>query len=533
MFDFPAFICAAIPILWLFISLCILRFPGHLSCPIALLLSVTAAVFFRNMSAAEAGSAVLEGVLFGLWQIVFVILAALILYKYSLFTGGMETIKNMLTRVSADSRVLVLILAWGLGGFLEGVAGFGTPVIIPGGILISLGFSPLFSVIACLVANSAPTAYATVGVPLLTLSGVTGLDPGRLSFVTAVQLFLLCLIVPFFLVVATGKSLYAVKGVLGITLISGFAFALPLLFLSKYAGPELPTLIGSVCAMVATVVGNKAFYRDNEHNRRYRIGRKDENAESVVSDLSAALRRSDAPLYSLGVFQSCLPFLVVLLTVLCTSSLVPIVHDPLSLLKSTVRVYAGENADSLNFFWLLTPGMLILLSTILTCVIQKRKLSELLRIIKASVRESVNPIITVLSIVATAKVMNYSGMTDSIALMLIAVFGSAYPLAAPVIGALGTFITGSDTACCILFGKLQLGAAEAIGANRFWITAANLSGATAGKMISPQSIAIAVTTAGLTGKDGEILRGSLKYCAIYLVILCALVYTNPFASFLL
>jgi lactate permease len=172
--------------------------------------------------------------------------------------------------------------------------------------------------------------------------------------------------------------------------------------------------------------------------------------------------------------------------------------------------------------------MLISLSTVLVCFIQKRKPSDLMRIVKESLRQSVNPTITVLSIVATAKVMNYSGMTDSMALLLIAAFGGAYPLVAPVIGALGTFITGSDTTCCILFGKLQLGAAEAIGADPFRVAAANLSGATAGKMISPQSVAIAVATAGLAGKDGEILRGSLKYCVIYLARICALVYANPF-----
>jgi lactate permease len=530
MVDFLTFVCSITPILWLFASLCVLRLPGHIACPAALLISVLSALLFRGLSVAEAGSAVLEGVLFGLWPIVFVIVAALILYRYSLFTGGMEIIKKLLTGASADSRVLVLILAWGLGGFLEGIAGFGTPVIIPGGILISLGFSPLFSVVVCLVANSAPTAYATVGVPLLTLAGVTGLDPGRLSLAVAAQLFLLCLIVPFFLVIAAGKSLKAVKGVFGITLVSGLSFALPLLLLSKYAGPELPTLVGSVCAMIATAAANKALYRNNAHNRRYRIdGGRDLPAASGPPDAAGP---DGAPPLLRETFQACLPFLVVLLTVICTSSLIPVIHDPLSLLQSTVRVYVGEGAGTLGFSWLLTPGMLILLSTVLTCALQRRKLSDLLRIILTSAKQSLNPAITILAVVATAKVMNYSGMTDSIALALIAVFGGAYPLAAPVIGALGTFITGSDTACCILFGKLQLGAAEAIGADPFHIVAANLSGATAGKMISPQSVAIAVTTAGLAGRDGEILRGSLRYCAIYLAILCALVYANPFAFFL-
>jgi lactate permease len=224
--------------------------------------------------------------------------------------------------------------------------------------------------------------------------------------------------------------------------------------------------------------------------------------------------------------QALLPFFIVLALVIGTSKLLPAVHGPLSALKATLAIYPGAGGKALSFSWLLTPGVLILISVLLSCLLQRRKLSLLRSLAGEAARQSGSLAITILSIVAMAKVMNYSGMTDSIALMLIRALGSAYPLAAPFIGAMGTFVTGSDTTCCILFGNLQLEAAKAVGADPLWLVASNLSGATAGKMISPQSIAVAVATAGLGGKDGEILRGTLAYCLVYLVLICLITFAG-------
>jgi lactate permease len=517
MQDFLPFLLACAPILWLFFSLSILRVPGPIACLSALAVSVLSAIGAWKMTLLETGSAVLEGVLFALWPIVLVIFSALILYKYSVYTGGMAVIKKILAGVSFDRRVLVLIIAWGFGGFLEGVAGFGTPVIIPGGILIALGFSPLFSVIACLIANSAPTAFATIGIPLRTLADITAMDEKTLGFVTALQLAPLCMIVPFLLVAATGRSPRAIKGVFWTTFFSGAFFLLPILLLSKFAGPELPTLIGSVCSVAATVASNKIFYKNTERDRAFRIQSAEESSDKAPGTETAAVSLSEA-------VHACLPFGVVFLTVFITSDLIPPIHNPLSTLRTAARIYSGQGGAELTFSWVLTPGILILIAVLISCLIQKQSFAALAAIIKNAAVQSKNLTITVMSIVAMAKVMNYSGMTNDIALVLISVFGAAYPLIAPVIGAMGTFITGSDTTCCILFGQLQLKAAVAIGADPFWIVASNLSGATAGKMISPQSIAVAVATADLAGKDGEIFRGTLKYCAMYLLILCLYVF---------
>jgi lactate permease len=284
-------------------------------------------------------------------------------------------------------------------------------------------------------------------------------------------------------------------------------------------------LTGSICAIFGTIAANKLLYKDTPHNRRYQMNR-DEPKPNTERLPSAAASKASAvpPKTSMGLFQACLPFLIILILVVATSNLFPAIHAPLSDLKTTIGVYAGAGAKTLTFSWLLTPGVLILLSTGLACFVQKQRLSALLAIAGSSVSQSRNPIITILSVVAMAKVMNYSGMTDSIALTLIAVLGEFYPFMAPVIGAMGTFITGSDTTCCILFGELQLKAANAVGADSFWIVAANLSGATAGKMISPQSVAIAIATAGMAGRDGEILRDILKYFLIYLLTVCLITF---------
>ena len=551
-------IAGILPIVWLFVSLCVLRLPGHVACPCGLALAAALALSVMGAAPGEVASAAFEGLLFALWPILLAIIAAMVLYRYSVETGGMDRIKGLLTGISRDKRILVLILAWGFGGFLEGVAGFGVPVLIPGCILVALGFSPMLSVVACLVANSAPTPYATIGIPVTTLSGVTGIDAGVLGSNVAIQLFVPCLILPFFLVMLVGGGVRAVKGVGLITLVAGLSFALPLLLVSRFMGPELPTLIGSVCAIACITAASKRFYKDDAHNRRYQIDcaipaagalPAGGHGRAVAGGSAAEAVSAGAGLQASGVIgkgaeaigkgseainkapeasgiinkgaeasgkapvsalQACLPFGIVLLLVTATSLVAPL-HEALNRVRLDAAVYAGAGGHTLTFAFLLTPGILILVSTVAACFLQGGHLSVLARIARDTVLESRNMFITIITIIAMAKVMDYSGMTDAIAIMLIAVFAAFYPLVAPVIGMLGTFITGSDTTCCILFGGLQASAAQSIGADPAWIASSNLSAAAAGKMISPQSVAVGLRIGGLDGREGEIIRQTLKY----------------------
>ena len=503
-------ITALIPIIWLLVALCIFRLPMHIVCPIGLLLTAVLAFFFWNEAPIEIGSAALEGVLFGLWPILLVIVAAMILYKYSVASSGMKRIQELLSNISTDKRVLVLILAWGFGGFLEGIAGFGTPVLIPGSILVSLGFNPFFAVVLCLVANTAATPFATMGIPVETLAGVTGLDANLIAGDVVVQLFIPCLIIPFILVVLTGRSLKAIKGVFLITLISGLSFALPSFLIARFVGPALPTLVGSVAAIVCTALAGRFLYKDTEDNKKYQIPKLPVSTENRIS-----------------IFSACLPFLIVLILVVSVN-MIPVLSEALKALNTTAMIYTGEGGRPLTFAWVATPGVFILLATVISCVIQRQSLKKLAKIAFEVLLSSKRMFLMILSIVAMAKIMYYCGMTDAIALALISLLGGAYPLIAPLIGAFGVFITGSDTTCCVLFGNIQYSAATALGLEPTWITASNLSGAAMGKMISPQSIAVALGVGGIEGRAGEILMKTIGIGIVITLLIGVLVYLGSY-----
>lgn len=168
----------------------------------------------------------------------------------------------MMTSITTDKRILVLILAWGFGGFLEAIAGFGTAVAIPASIMAALGFDPIFAAIICLIANTTPTAFGGIGIPVTTLAKVTNIDVIQLSYAVGLQLSVLIVIIPIVLVMLTGKSVKSIKGVFGIALASGLSFAIPELLMAKYMGAELPAILGSITCMVVTIAMAKIFYKD-------------------------------------------------------------------------------------------------------------------------------------------------------------------------------------------------------------------------------------------------------------------------------
>lgn len=509
------FLLALVPILWLIVSLGILKWPGYKACPIALGLTVLLSILVWKMSVIDSMTAALEGVALALWPITLIIIAAVFTYNLSVHTGGMDLIKKMITGVSTDKRILVLILAWGFGGFLEAIAGFGTAVAIPASIMIALGFEPLFAAVICLVSNTIATAFGAIGTPVITLAKVTGLDSTQLTYAVALQLLPLIVLLPFALVMITGKSVKSIKGVFLVTLISGVSFAVPQLFIAKYLGPELPAVVGSVCSMVSTIIAarllNNKSKGANSKDSKYQIGAPKTNTQQKPISFKEGL-------------MVWMPFILVFIFILGSSTLIPPVNKALSAIKTDVPIYTGEGAKPYTFSWLATPGTLIIIATYLGGLLQGVKFGELTKLLLKTARQMSKSAITIVSIIALAKIMGYSGMIGSIATVLVMITGSFYPLIAPIIGALGTFVTGSDTSANVLFGNLQAEAAKACGANPYWIAAINTGGATAGKMISPQSIAIAVAATNLPGKEGKILASAIKVCVVYVLILGLISY---------
>lgn len=514
MNEYVLFLIAIIPIIWLIVSLGIMKLPAHKTCFATVILTFIIAMVFWKMPFVDAVTASIEGVLVALWPILLVIVAALFTYDLAVETKTMDTMKQMLSSITTDDRIQVLILAWGFGGFLEAVAGYGTAVAIPASILASLGFNPIFAAIICLIANTVPTAFGAIGIPVSTLASVTGLDVMRLSYLTAIQLAPFIIVIPFVLVILTKKSLKALKGVFLITLASGLAFALPQIFVAKYLGAELPALIGSLCSMLITILIAKAM------NKRKDMSEEENSIKgSVASKVSVSTKEG---------ILAWLPYILLCVLILAASPLSPSINEFLARFTSQFKIYTGEGAATTEFIWINTPGIVIIVATFIGGLIQRVKVSTMLNVFIRTVKQLSKSFITITSIVAISKLMSYSTMTASISFGLSAITGSFYPVISPLLGSIGTFVTGSDTSANILFGGLQSQAATSLGIDPYWIAAANTAGATAGKMISPQSIAIATSATGLIGKEGKILNSTLKFCLGYVVILGVLVYFGSY-----
>ena len=499
MNDYMLFAIAMIPVLWLIVSLGVLKMPAHKTCSFTVILTLAIAIICWRMKFIDGITATVEGMAIALWPILLVIVAALFTYNLAVETKTMDVIKKMLSSITTDKRIQVLILAWGFGGFLEAVAGYGTAVAIPASILASLGFNPLFAAVICLLANTVPTAFGALGIPVTTLATVTGLEVVHLSYVTSIQLAGFIVLIPFLLVILTEKSIKALKGVVGITLISGITFAVPQVFIAKYLGADLPALVASICSMACTILMAKAMNKEKVETKEDKIGLK----EGILAWL---------------------PYILLCGLILIASPLVPSINSLLAKASSNIHIYTGDATSTTAFSWINTPGMMILIATFIAGLIQKLKFTYMLDVLKRTVIQLKTSFITIMSIVAISKIMSHSGMTSSISFGLCAITGSFYPLIAPLLGAIGTFVTGSDTSANILFGALQTEAAKSLSIDPYWIAAANTAGATAGKMISPQSIAIATSATGLIGSEGKILSTTVKYCLGYVIILGLIVY---------
>ena len=322
----------------------------------------------------------------------------------------------------------------------------------------------------------------------------------QLGFIVTLQLVILVILVPFILVILTGKSIKALKGIFFITLMSGIGMAIPQVIIAQVTGAELPALVGSLFSILITVWLTKR-----------KTGAIEEVENESISEI----------------IKACSPFILVF--VLLASSLCPPVNNFLTSVTTHLHVYLGKNPNDLPINWLSSPGTLILLAGLIGGKIQGLSFSKMFKILVSVLKTIGMTTITVCAIVGLAKVMAYAGMTNALALALVSLLGPAYPLFAPLIGALGTFLTGSATSANVLFGNLQYSAAQSLGVSKYWIVASNMTGATAG-MLSPQNIAVATGAINKEGLEGKILKETVKWGSLYLLITCVFLYLVGFLA---
>lgn len=454
------------------------------------------------------GWSFVEGVLKAVFPILIIILMAIYSYNILVESKEIEVIKNQFTSFTDDKGILVLMLVWGFGGLLEGMAGFGTAVAIPAAILIGLGFKPMFSALVALIGNTVATGFGAVGVPVTTLCNEVA--PGGSASAEAIcetsafavlQLSPLFVILPFIILMLTDRKAI-IKNVV-LSLWTGLISVAVQYVCARYLGSETPAIIGSIAAIIAIIIYARLFAHKKQKDPNQKV-------------------------YTMGqTFRAWSVYVFILIFILVSGALCPPVNE---FLKSNLvtKITMPVIGSTFKFGWISNAGLMLFLGATIGGLIQGLSFGKLMTVLARTVVNLRKTVITIISLIALASIMNYAGMIGAIAEGLVTITGSFYPFFAPLIGAIGTFVTGSDTSSNILFAKLQANVAGQLGyapgSETNWLVAANTTGATGGKMISPQSIAIATASCDMEGKDGDILKQAIPYAIMYIVIGGLMVY---------
>lgn len=503
---------ATIPVILLIVLLGVLKMSGDKSALLTLVATILIAFIFFEFPVYDMGLTVLYGVLKAFFPILIIIIMAIFSYNVLVSTGKMEIIKEQFTSVSSDKSIQVLLLTWGFGGLLEGMAGFGTAVAIPAAILISLGFKPVFSAVVSLIANSVNTGFGAVGTPVKVLAQQAGVaDVQALSTHVVLQLSPLMILIPFVLVFLADPNIKSLPRHILLSVIVGSVSLGTQYMAARYIGAETPAIIGSIASIIATIIYAKITSTQKD---------KELKAQFPKRSLSEIL-------------QAWSVYGIILILVILTSPLLPLREILAPLLTSTINFNITDVATqsivlrSVKISWLIDTGVLLFLGSMMGGLVQGAEIAALFKLLWKVVKQQRKTIITVCSLIALSSVMDFAGMIYVLGVALSIATGSFYPLFAPTIGCVGTFLTGSDTSSNILFGKLQANVANNIGADSSWLAAANTAGATGGKIISPQSIAVATSAIGQQGKEGEIMKKALPYALGYIVVAGLTVYFIP------
>lgn len=498
---------AAIPVVVLLGALAFFHVKAHVAALMSLALALGIAIFVYQMPATTAFAAAGNGAAFGLLPIGWIVLNAIFVYDITVKTGKFEVVKETIAGLAGDRRIQVLLIAFAFGAFIEGAAGFGTPVAISAAMLIGLGFKPLQAAGLALIGNTAPVAYGALGTPIITLAKVTGLNELALSAMAGRQLPLFSLIVPFWLV----WQMSGFRGMVEVwpaCLVAGLAFAVPQFLMSNFHGPSLVDIVAAISCIVALYGFLKIWQPKN-------IWRFPEER-----DLPEVKHKA----HSFGAaFMAWMPWLVLSVLVFiwgygpvkswmntigggmfAPSWEVPYLHN-LVLKAPPVAAKITPEAAKYTLNYLSATGTGLLLSGIISGLWLGLAPGALLSTYWGTLKRVKMSLITIAAMLALGFTTKSCG-SDSTMGLAFASTGWLFPFFSPLLGWLGVALTGSDTSSNVLFGNLQVVSANAIGMNPILAAASNSSGGVMGKMIDAQSIVVAGVATGQHGKEGEILR---------------------------
>ncbi|WP_243556577.1 MULTISPECIES: L-lactate permease [Priestia] len=535
---------ALIPILYFFWALAIKRMKGYMAGITTLLVALAVAMLAYKMPAGMAFMSASQGAVYGILPIGWIIITSVFLYKLTVKTGQFDIIRTSVVSITEDRRLQALLVAFSFGAFLEGAAGFGAPVAISAALLVGLGFNPLYAAGLCLLANTAPVAFGAIGIPITAMEGPTGVAAMEISKMVGRQLPFISVFIPLYLVFVMAGFKKTLE-VLPAILVSGISFALTQFVSSNFLGPELPDILSALVSLFALAI----FLKFWKPKTTFRF-RSEKAAHEVASASAEPRETQDQPAFTgAQIAKAWSPFLI--LTIFISIWGIPQIKTALT------GHYEGSNAflsaiNSIGHYLTFMPevpwlnnlilngngepiaavyklellgaaGTAILLSAVVTKFIVNISWKEWFITFNETCKELALPLLTIMSVVAFAYVTNASGMSTTLGLLL-AKTGALFPFFSPVLGWLGVFITGSDTSANLLFGNLQKITATSIGMDPLLALAANSSGGVTGKMISPQSIAVACAAVGLAGKESDLLRFTVKHSLFLLLIVCVLTF---------
>ena len=501
---------AAIPLVILFYMLGVMRKPSWVAGLSALGVAVVLAVGVYGMPVPQAGASMVYGAAFGLFPIGWIVIASLILYRVTLDTGKFEIIKDSIGSLSEDRRLQAVLIGFAFGAFIEGAAGFGTPVAVAAAMLTGLGFSPFYAAFICLVANTAPVAFGSLGIPVVTLAGITGLPLDSLSSMTGRLCALIALIIPGYMVVIMSGFKRAFE-VAPPVIVCAVTFAGVLFGVTNTLGPEVAVILSSIAALVAMVLVMKVW----QPSRIFRLEGDVEVTTTARTHTIGELVSAWSPYILLVGFVLAwrYPPIQAALNSVSVSIQVPALHG-IIIRVPPITSEPSSYAAVYNFQWLSAAGTSCFLSAFTASLLLGLSPVKFFGIVGSVLKQLSKPLLTIASVLALAFLMNYAGMTSTLGLAFAAT-GVLFPFFSAMLGWTGVFLTGSDTASNALFGTLQVVTANALGLNPILTASTNAATGVMGKMISLQSIAVAVAATGMaSSEEGRLFRTTLKHSLI-------------------
>lgn len=529
-------LAATLPLIVLLIGIPLMMKPAAKVAPLAWLVTVLTAIFVFHFPAKVTLLAALQGGLTGLFPIMYIPFGALVVYNVLKVTGWMDKMQGAMANLTVDRRAQALLIAFGFGAFLEGICGFGAPVAIPASILIGLGYNPMMAALVCLVANTGPVPFGSLAIPTVTLAKTTGLDVMKLSQMTGRFMAPLALVMAFATVYAMSKS-KGLKGAIGTILVAGLSFSITEFLVSNFIGADLTSVLAGLACLVAVAI----YLKMQKH------------AQPWLFEGDAPADNAPREFHVKELFLSWLPYLLLAALVIAVNlpKTKPLFSGAAAGWSWAVLKTQIYNPGKLYAFtWLQTPGTIMLIAGAIAFPFMGIKYSVMGEQFGKTFKQMIPSFIAVACILSIAEVMNLAlpivdpktklavvgdlatkqiSMVATMANGIVALVSrQIYPMLSPLFGTIGVFLTGSNTSANALFGNLQKLTAQGMGLSDVLMAAAGSAGASAGKMISPQSIVIAATAVGLAGKEGLIMRQTIKYTIPYVILLALMTWGFAF-----